>query len=205
MGGVQALPDGVGPEGVDVLVRIVQHGVKVGHEIHQTVVEGGHPAAQRAGELSGGLPHGGGGLRLEEIRHRLRLGQIQFSVEEGPLGELPRPGLPDALGKQGLQRHRQHCGRAVALQLRRVFAGVAVGGTGDRGQHLVDGGTVGAQQGAVDQPATLAGGQGTPAGGAEHGGRGLDSALSADADDANGAGNRGCGNGGNGFGHAFTS
>ena len=41
-----------------------------------------------AGELPGGLPHGGGGLRLEEIRHRLRLGQIQFSVEEGPLGEL---------------------------------------------------------------------------------------------------------------------
>ena len=93
----------------------------------------------------------------------------------------------------------------MALQLRRVLAGVAVGGTGDRGQHLVDGGTVGAQQSAVDQPATLAGGQGTPAGGAEHGGRGLDSALSADADDANGAGNRGCGNGGNGFGHAFTS
>ena len=179
--------------------------MEVGHEIHQAVVDCPHPAAQGAGELPGGLPHGGGGLRVDEIRHRLRLGQIQLAVEEGPPGELPRPGLPHPLGKQGLQPQLEHRRRAVALKLRRVLPGVAAGRPGDGGQGLVNGGTVGAQQGAVDQPAALILRQGLSAGGAEHGGGGLDGAVSAQAQDADGTGEGGRGNGGDGLGHILTS
>ena len=45
-------------------------------------------------------------LRCNQIDHCLRLGQIHLSIQKGPAGKLPRPGLPHSLGKEGLQFDR---------------------------------------------------------------------------------------------------
>ena len=76
----------LGLEGVQVLVGVVQHRAEVGHHVGQAAVNCVNPPGEGPGELAGGLPGGGGGLRLNEVDDRLGLGQVQLSVEEGPLG-----------------------------------------------------------------------------------------------------------------------
>ena len=75
-----------GAKGVDVLLRIVQHRMKMGAQVHQRVIDPLNPAAEDAGELAPGAAGGGPGLRVDEVGHRLGLHQIQLAVEEGPPG-----------------------------------------------------------------------------------------------------------------------
>ncbi len=138
-------------EGVQVLVGVVQHRAEVGHHVGQAAVNCVNPPGEGSGELAGGLPGGGGGLRLNEVDDRLGLGQVQFSVEEGPLGELPGPGLPGAGSEEGVQDQREDHGGAVALKLRRLLPGVAVGSPADKGQAGVKRLARLVQQGAVEE------------------------------------------------------
>ena len=126
------------PEGRDLLVRVVQHGVEVAADVGHGVIEGADPAQQGAAHLSGGVGGGVGGLSVDEIRHGLGLGQVHAPVEEGPPGELSGACLPGAGGEEGVQPRSQHRGGAVALQLDRVLAGVGGGGAAADGEDLVD-------------------------------------------------------------------
>ena len=109
-------------KGVDVLVRVIQHRVEVGHQVHQGGVDLPHPAAQGPGQLArrvaGPLP----ALGVQQVCHRLRLGQVQPTVQEGPLGELPGPGLAGApWANRASSPQGEHHGGAVAVELRRVL------------------------------------------------------------------------------------
>ena len=132
----------------------------MGHDVRQSLIDPLHPPGQGAGELAGGLAGGRGGFSVDEVDDRLGLGQVQLAVEEGPLGELPRPGRPGPSGIQSLQDQGEDHGGAVALQLRCLLPGVAVGGPADKGQagvqHLAR--LVG--HGAVEQVAVGCSGQG---------------------------------------------
>ena len=130
---------------------------------------------QSAGQLARRLPHGGGGLRVNEVGHRLGLGQVQPAVEEGPAGKLTRSGLAHTLGKESLQPQGEHRRGPVALELRRVLAGIAPRPSGIGGQSLVDGVALPVVQGAVHQPAALIFLQGPPSDRLEHRRRGPDS------------------------------
>ena len=85
----------------------------------------------RGGELAGQGPvrgpGRGAGTRVDEIRHRFGLQQVQLVVEEGPLGELAgtrQPGAePDDPRHQHVQQHRT----AVGVQLEHVLAGEGMG------------------------------------------------------------------------------
>ena len=99
---------GFRPEGVNILVRVVQHGAEVGGQVGESVVHRRHSPPQGAGQLPRRLAHGRGGLRVDEVGHRLGLGQVQLAVEEGPAGKLTRSGLAHTLGKEGLQPQGEH-------------------------------------------------------------------------------------------------
>ena len=99
---------GLRPEGVNILVRVVQHSAEVGGQVGEGVVHCRHSPPQSAGQLPCRLAHSGGGLRVDEVGHRLGLGQVQSAVEEGPAGKLTRSGLSHALGKEGLQPQGEH-------------------------------------------------------------------------------------------------
>ena len=142
--------------------------MEVGHQVHQGGVDLPNPAAQSPGQLArrvaGPLP----ALGVQQVGHRLRLGQVQPPVEKGPLGELPGPGLAGPLGKQGLQPQGEHHGGAVTVELRRVLPGVALGPPAVGAQHPVNDLPLPVQQVPVHQGAHRAVQQPLFPQGAEH-------------------------------------
>lgn len=63
----------------------------------------------------------------------------------------PGPGLPGAGSEEGVQDQREDHGGAVALKLRRLLPGVAVGSPADKGQAGVKRLARLVQQGAVEE------------------------------------------------------
>ena len=112
--------------------------MKMAAQIRQLVVNGSQLLLQGTPYLSGGVGGGIGGLRLNQIDDRLRLGQSQLPVEECPLGKFPPLGRSGSGGKQRLQSGGQHRRGTVTLQLHRVLSRVAVGGSGTDRHTLVD-------------------------------------------------------------------
>ena len=100
-------------KGFNVLVRVVQHRVEVGHQVHQIVVNAADLPAHGPGELAHGVFGRRHGLRVDQVHHGLGLGQIHLAVEEGPAGKLPGQSLAGAGGKEGLQPGGQHGGGAT--------------------------------------------------------------------------------------------
>ena len=89
-------------------------------------------------------------------------------------GELPGPGLPGAGSEEGVQDQREDHGGAVALKLRRLLPGVAVGSPADKGQAGVKRLARLVQQGAVEELTVRRVRQGAGSLGAEDPGRCLD-------------------------------
>jgi hypothetical protein len=90
--------------GLDECPRLGECVGQLPHAIGERAVEGAHGGAGR-----------GPGAAVDEIRHRLRPGEIHASVEEGPLGKLPRPRRPCARPQRRLQHHIHDNGSAVTL------------------------------------------------------------------------------------------
>ena len=65
-------------------------------------------------------------VRIDEIDDGLRLRQVHFAVEEGPLGEFTGLGLPGSGGKEGGEQGVKDHGRAVAVEFGGVLPSVAV-------------------------------------------------------------------------------
>ncbi len=142
-------------EVLNVLVRIIEHGVKVRGYVRQKRIHALGAAADRAGELPRGVARGFDALRVDNIRHRLRARQLHPSGQERALCKFARSRLTRAEGKYLLQRRAKHHGRAVALKLRRILAGVAVSGAADGAQAHVQQRPVARAQAAVDEPSVL--------------------------------------------------
>ena len=136
-------------EVLDVLVGIVHHGVEAAGEAQQRVVDLFERAAQRAVHLGGGVPRRLGGLGVNEVDDRLRLGEVHFAVQKRALGKFPRPRLPRACGKRGAQDLLQNDRRAVAVQLRALLARVAVSGGEHHRQRVVERAALGVAHRAV--------------------------------------------------------
>ena len=85
--------------------------------------------------------HGVGGVvgGCDEVGHRLRLAEVELTIEKGPLCELPRPGLSCAVVDKGLQHAVDDVSRTVAGKLHGILTGVGMGGTKNQGHHVVDG------------------------------------------------------------------
>ena len=186
-------------EGVNVLVRVVQHGVEVGHHVHQSGVDVPNLPGQGSGELAGGVAGALPAFGLQQVPHRLGLGQVQLAIEEGTAGKLSRPGLAGPLGEEGVQPQGQDHRGAVAVKLRRVLPGVAERAPAVGTQHPVNGLPAAVQQVAVDQIAGGMIGQTLGAQGFEAILRHLHGLGAGQAQDPDGAGTRRSGNGGNGI------
>ncbi len=151
IGGLERLGDLSGSHVLNVLIRVVHHGVKPGGHVQQGLLDGLQTAAEAALELGGGVPGGGGGLGVDEVNDRLRLGQVQPAVQKGPFGELAGQGLSGSGGKQGGEKFPQHHRGAVAVELGAVLSGKAAGaGEADR-QPLVQQAALTVQHLAEDQ------------------------------------------------------
>ena len=171
---------------LNVLVRVVHHGVELAGHIQQALIDGLNTPPESAPQLFHRIVGGLGGLRLNEINHRLRLGQIQTAVQKRPLGELPPARLPRSGGKEGAQPLVQHHRGAVTVEFRAVLAGVAAGAGKADGQHLVNGPAIAVQEGAQDH---LPGGlvrEGPPVQRAENPVTDGETALPGDTENAHG-------------------
>ena len=185
-------------KGLDVLVRVVQHGVEVRYYVNHIRVHLLGPAAERAAELAGGVDGGLGCGGLDDVDDGLGLGEVEPAVQKGALGELARPGLPGPGGEERLERGAQHDGGAVALQFGGVLAGVAVRRAADGAQAEVEHAPGSVHKAAVDELAVPVLGHGPAVGGAEHGLGGGDRPGAGDADDAYGGDDLARGDGGYG-------
>ena len=140
-------------------------------------------------------------LRVDEVRHGLRLDQVHAPVEEGPLRELAASGLTAPRGQQRGQTRVQHHRRAVAVYLRAVLTGVAVGPCEPDAQHMVDDAAAPVQQVAIHHAARLLRTGGAAVSGAEHAVQRRQCAGAGQAQDADGTGQLGRGDGSDGVGH----
>ena len=119
--------------------------------IHKIIVNGCKRLLEFSGNLPGGVGGGVGSVRLNQVDHRFRLGQVQLAVQKGPLGEFTPLGGPCACPIQGVQTCRQHGGGAMAVKFHRVLSRIAVGSAGDRCHTLVNGAALYIPQDSEDQ------------------------------------------------------
>ena len=137
LGGVQQGGEGVGGDlqrgsdllrlnVLDVLVGVIHHGVKPGGDVDEGLLHRLQAAAEAAVQLGRGVFRGGGGLGIDEIDDGLRLRQIHFAVEKGPLGEFTGLGLTGSGGKESGEQGVENYGGAVAVEFGGVLPGVAV-------------------------------------------------------------------------------
>ena len=67
-------------EGLDILVGIVQNGVEMRADVHETVVDGVQLFAQNARNLTGRVGGGVGSLGVNEVDDGLSLREIHLAV-----------------------------------------------------------------------------------------------------------------------------
>ena len=77
--------------------------------------------------------------RAYEVGDTFCLRQIKFAVKEGAHCEFSRLGQTSVHLETALEEKLQHCGTAVALQLKYVFAGVGMGCRKKQGHALIKG------------------------------------------------------------------
>ena len=126
------------PEIRNVLIGVVDHGVIVTGDVLQRIIYTLCAPQHRAAELTGGIFRIARGLGVDEVNDGFGLREIHASVEKGALGELTRRCLPRAEGEESFQRGAQHDGRAMALKLCGVLAGVASRRAGERAETEIE-------------------------------------------------------------------
>ena len=149
-------------QGGDLLLREVQQGLQVGRQVRgpsQEIPEGlpgaslKGPARRRQGFPAAGTDH---------REHRLRLGEVQPSVGEGPAGELSGLGQAGSQGEKQVQARLGGQGSPVAVQLPAFLAGVALRGGEAHRQDLVQDLPLRVDHVSVAHPPGFRPGQGDP-------------------------------------------
>ena len=92
---------------------------------------------------------------VDQVDDGLRLREIHAVIEKRAPGKFARERLSGPGGKERAQTRAQHRGRAVALQLGGVLAGVAVRAAADRAEAEIEHAPVGGLQRAVDELSIL--------------------------------------------------
>jgi hypothetical protein len=77
---------------VDLLLGEVQRGLHQHAQGDDALGQGLDLLREGAGQRAGGAARGGLGAGVDQVGHRLGLGQVQLVVQEGALGELARLG-----------------------------------------------------------------------------------------------------------------
>ena len=78
--GLQGIYVGLQAEGRDVLVGVVQNGVEMRADVHETVVDGVQALAQNARNLTGRVGGGIGSLGVNEVDDGLGLREVHLAV-----------------------------------------------------------------------------------------------------------------------------
>jgi hypothetical protein len=196
--GEACLKGGAGVWG-DVFFGEVDVGLDVGEDVDERSAEGVGFLADGAGELLVGGAEGESALGVDEVHDGLGLGEVDFAVEEGALGELAgfsgagsglEEGFEDALGDEHT---------AVAVEFDDGFSGVAGGGAEEEGDALIEGEALGVH--GLGEVGEAWGPVGQGFAGAEDFGGDGDGLGAGQTDDADGRLPDGGGDGGDGVGH----
>ncbi len=135
---------------VDVLLGKVQRRLDQHAQLHDALAQGLHLLRERAAERAAGRARRRFGAGVDQVGHRLGLGQVELAVEERALGELAGLGEAQAHRRAGLhaarQQHLQQHRPAMGLQLEHVLAGVGMRRRKVKRQAAVDGAAVCRQQ-----------------------------------------------------------
>ena len=78
------------------------------------------------------------GLRLDQVAHSFRLGQVDAAVQEGAQSEFTRFCRPRALGQAALLQMSQNDGGAVAGNFHHVFCRVGMRCAKAGYHHLIE-------------------------------------------------------------------
>ena len=92
----------------DILIRIIQHRMKMAAKICQIAVNRGQCLLQPSAYLPGGVGGSIGGFRFNQVDHRFCLRQRHLTVEEGSFGKLAPLGRLRACKIQGFQSGGKH-------------------------------------------------------------------------------------------------
>ena len=165
---------------VDLFLRKIQRGLNQHAQMHQGVAQGVNFARKLAGQGPAGAAGGGFRAGINQVSHRLGLGQIHLVVQESALGEFA--GARNANARQprrtrgriacqtrfnaARQQQLQHHRPAMGLQFQHVFTRVGFWGREMDRQPLVDDAAIG---GPKCQKCGFAGFQGTATEGGNQG------------------------------------
>ena len=138
-------------------------------------------------------------LGVDEVDDGLGLRQVELAVQEGPAREFAGSRLPCSGGQQCLQPGGQHGGRAMALQLNGLLAGVAVRRAAHDTEALVNDAPLPVVQQAEDETAVRRVRKRLLRG--ENAARQRGAAGPGQAENADGAGRTPCRNGSNDVRH----
>ena len=123
---------------VHIVFGKVDAGFEQGDELNQRLLDGSDAAAERATHLAGGQARLGEGLRLDQVAHRLGLGEVEPAGEKGALGEFAGLGQPRAQIERAAKQQFQHDRRSMRGNLDEILGGVGVGSGEEGDQRFVD-------------------------------------------------------------------
>ncbi len=109
----------------------------MGQGLKQRLAPGLVAPAEGAAQLGQGLTPLPLGLGVDQVRHRLGLGQIELAVLERPPGEFPRLRQPQAKSQERFGDGVDHRGPAMQVQFGRILACVAARSGRPKHQGLV--------------------------------------------------------------------
>ena len=129
-------------EEVDFFFREVERGFDQHAQIGGLVDQRVHDVRERAGERLRRRLGGSFGGRVDQVGHRLGLGQVELVVQKSAAREFARFGQAQIHAasrfQHATQQHLQHDRTAVALQFEHVFTGVRMRTGEVQGQAFVD-------------------------------------------------------------------
>ena len=123
----------------DFLVRKVENPLDEGPDLDELRDRRVDPLGERAVQRTPGQPGRLVRGRVDEVRDRLGLDEIELAVEERAFGELARPGRAGAEGEDPVRHPVEDHRPAVALKLQGVLAGVGTRGRKPEGEPGVEG------------------------------------------------------------------
>ncbi len=135
---IEARPHLVRSDELVPFLAEVERGLEARDDEEERFPNGGRGAAQRALEVPQRQLRLQRSAGVDEVRHRLRLHEIELAVEHRTLGELPRLGDARAVRHRPRDHLRHEQGIAVQRQLDEVITGERVRRGVADGDALVD-------------------------------------------------------------------
>ncbi len=120
------------------IIRKIQHGLNVGGNGEQGVVQSADAQSEGVFELGGGEARGPLGTGMDEIQDGLGLRQVDFVVQKGSFGEFAGLRLARAGGQKGVEDALGGQRASVTLDFDGILAGVGVRSAENQQQGLIE-------------------------------------------------------------------